>query len=101
MGREHESFLHAAYPAEREKIHLVASFGRGGATDAPDVEDPIGGGLDVYRLCASVIAAELERALPVILARARSRYGAVGLAADRLWFQRAFSGATGREEGVS
>jgi len=65
MAREHKYYLENEFPAIRENIFLLKTFGRpSDETPLDSIDDPIGGSLSVYRQCAEIIDAELNRVLP-------------------------------------
>jgi len=65
MAIEHMDYLQRYYPHYRENVFLLRSFDRPRDERRDDsIDDPIGGRLGVYRKCAALINAELERILP-------------------------------------
>jgi protein-tyrosine phosphatase len=67
MAGEHVDFLQRHYPEYRENVFLLKQFASTEEVENPDIEDPIGSGLSVYRECGRVIAEELDRILPAII----------------------------------
>lgn len=67
MAPEHRDYIRRFYPEVLDNVFLLRQFDR----DPDDVanaviEDPIGGDLEVYRACISLIHEELQRVLPRI-----------------------------------
>ncbi len=67
MASEHVEHLRKHYPAYRENVFLLKQFANPEPLDEPEIEDPIGSGLKVYRECGGIIADEIERILPAIV----------------------------------
>jgi len=67
MATEHVDYLRRRYPAYRENVFLLKQFANSEPLDDPDIEDPIGSSLTVYRECGELIAEELDRILPAIV----------------------------------
>ncbi len=65
MENEHEHFIRRLWPRQAGKVFLLKSFG--GDRPKGDVEDPIGGDLEVYRACRDEIEKEIVRIVPVLL----------------------------------
>ncbi len=76
MAREHQRFLQLHFPEVRENVFLLRTFGREAEDKVSDsIEDPIGGGLEVYQKCAAVIDEELTRILPRLKALIQEKLG--------------------------
>ena len=67
MASEHVDFLRRHYPAYRENVFLLKQFANTEPLTEPDIEDPIGSSLAVYRECGQLIAEELDRILPALV----------------------------------
>lgn len=67
MAAEHVEYLRRQFPAYRENVFLMKQFANDEPLDHPDIEDPIGSSLEVYRECGEQIAEELDRILPAIV----------------------------------
>lgn len=77
MANEHVDFLRRHYPAYRENFYLLKQFASTEPLADPEIEDPIGASLAVYRECAQSIGDEIDRVLPALVhlieARAQAR----------------------------
>jgi protein-tyrosine-phosphatase len=83
LAAEHRDYLRERFPNQRPKVFLLKRYAARGprsrrADSSDSIADPIGGDLDTYRVCATLINAEIERILPALLRRARSKRPAVG-----------------------
>jgi len=67
MTHEHVDFLRQYYPAYRENFYLLKQFASKEPPEDPEIEDPIGANMAVYRVCAQTIAVELDRILPALV----------------------------------
>ena len=67
MTEEHVDFLHRHFPAYRENVYLMKEFASPEPPDDPEIADPIGANLVVYRACAQTIAGEIDRAMPALV----------------------------------
>ncbi len=67
MATEHVDYLRRRFPAYRENVFLLKQFANGEPLDDPDIEDPIGSSLAIYRECGESIANEIDRILPAIV----------------------------------
>lgn len=77
MAVEHKTFFEKRLPEVRENVFLLKSFERNsGEKIDPNIEDPIGAGLAVYRKCCEEIDAELERILPRLTALIKAKLDA-------------------------
>lgn len=75
MAKEHKNFLGANYPQVRDNVFLLRAFDTGsGDRESKDVDDPIGGSLDVYRGCGDVINSELDRIWPRLVSLINAKY---------------------------
>ena len=73
MASEHVEHLRKNYPAYRENVFLLKQFAHSGPLEEPEIEDPIGSSLAVYRECGQVIAEEIDRVLPAIVKLVQER----------------------------
>ncbi len=65
MAHNHQQYLNSHFPRERDNVFLLRSFDRTPEEKWNDsIDDPIGSSLELYRECAELIDAELERILP-------------------------------------
>jgi len=69
MAQEHKSYILHHFPAYRENVFLLRDFATeaGQKMDDPDIFDPIGSSLNVYRECCKIIESELDRILPYLV----------------------------------
>ncbi len=67
MTEEHVDFLRRHHPARRENVYLMKQFANPEPPEDPEIDDPIGANLAVYRACAQTIADELDRILPALV----------------------------------
>ncbi|MEK7728686.1 MAG: low molecular weight protein arginine phosphatase [candidate division KSB1 bacterium] len=67
MAGEHVEHLRKHYPAYRENVFLLKSFAQTEPLEDPEIEDPIGSSLAIYRECGRLIADEIDRVLPAIV----------------------------------
>ncbi len=67
MASEHVDHLRKHYPAYRENVFLLKQFAQTEPLDDPEIEDPIGSSLAVYRECGRIIAEEIDRILPAVV----------------------------------
>jgi len=71
MERTHSHIVQSISKSAAEKVFLLKDFGR--SEGGGEIEDPIGGDLDVYRNCAKELEREIRRILPLILNRASKK----------------------------
>ncbi len=64
MAQEHVDFLLGKFPGYRENIFLLRNFSAKEKLPDPDIFDPIGSSIRVYRQCGDIIEEELNRILP-------------------------------------
>jgi protein-tyrosine-phosphatase len=68
MGKMHQAFIVNTVPSSKDKTFLLTSFGR--STQDPkydtEIEDPIGGEPEDYRLCFETLDREVRRVYPLI-----------------------------------
>ena len=67
MTNEHVDFLRRHYPAYRENFYLLKQFASTVPLEDPEIDDPVGLSLAVYRECAQAIGDEIDRALPTLV----------------------------------
>ena len=69
MAQEHVDFIVEYFPEAERKVHLLKTFeiDNPAALKNQDIDDPIGGSIEIYRNCADEIDIELERILPRII----------------------------------
>lgn len=67
MAREHRDYLLHHFPTYRDNIFLLRDFAANEKMEDPDIFDPIGGSLGVYRECCRIIESELDRTLPYLV----------------------------------
>lgn len=65
MERAHKIFVERLLPTVEDKVFLLKAIGEGGS--GGEVEDPIGGVLEMYRRCRDELETEIRRILPDIL----------------------------------
>ncbi|MBP5319776.1 MAG: low molecular weight protein arginine phosphatase [Kiritimatiellae bacterium] len=57
MSEDHRDLLLRRYPTLQDRIYLLRSFAPPELKDDPDIPDPFGGSLAVYRRCRDLIRA--------------------------------------------
>ncbi|MFQ5627244.1 MAG: low molecular weight protein arginine phosphatase [bacterium] len=67
MAEEHRRFIHEHYPVFRDNVFLLRDFGAKEKMADPDVFDPIGSSVGIYRECCRIIDTELNRILPYLV----------------------------------
>ncbi|RMD97893.1 MAG: low molecular weight protein arginine phosphatase [Calditrichaeota bacterium] len=67
MAKEHRDYLLRHYPAYRDNVFLLRDFGASDKLEDPDIFDPIGSSISVYRECLRIIESELDRILPYLV----------------------------------
>lgn len=67
MAEEHCRFILDHYPVYRDNVFLLRDFGAKQKLADPDVFDPIGSSIGVYRECCRIIDTELNRILPYLV----------------------------------
>ena len=67
MAEEHQKYILHHFPAYRDNVFLLRDFGAKQKLDNPDVFDPIGSSIGVYRECCRIIDTELNRILPYLV----------------------------------
>lgn len=67
MAQEHKNFILHHYPAYRDNVFLLRDFGAREKLDDPDIFDPIGSSIGVYRECCRIIDTEINRILPYLV----------------------------------
>ena len=69
MAQEHVDFIAEYFPEAEQKVYLLKAFDTANPAmlSNQDIDDPIGGSIDIYRNCADEIDIELERILPRII----------------------------------
>ncbi|MFQ5630424.1 MAG: hypothetical protein ACE5I1_16760 [bacterium] len=67
MAEEHRRFILHHYPVFRDNVFLLRDFGAKQKLEDPDVFDPIGSSVGVYRECCRIIDTELNRILPYLV----------------------------------
>jgi len=73
MERVHQHFIEHFLPSARDKVFLLKTFGKEDVEGNMEIDDPIGGDLDFYRMCGQILKREIERILPLILRMAGHR----------------------------
>ena len=71
MEKSHQSFIREHFPRGSKKVHLLKGFD--GTGFGRDVEDPVGGDMEVYRACYEELEDEIKRILPTIINYAENR----------------------------
>ena len=71
MEKSHQSFIREHFPRGSKKVHLLKGFD--GTGFGRDVEDPVGGDMEVYRACYEELEDEIKRILPTIINYAGNR----------------------------
>ena len=67
MEEAHRRFVEKFFPSARGKVFLLKAYGAPEEDEEMEVEDPIGGDLEIYRSCCEEIEGEIRRILPGIL----------------------------------
>ncbi len=67
MAQEHRDYILAHFPAYRDNVFLLRDFAASDKLDDPDIFDPIGSSIGVYRECCRIIESELDRILPYLV----------------------------------
>ena len=67
MEWAHQHFIEHFLSSARDKVFLVKTFGKERVEGNIEIDDPIGGDLDFYRMCGQILKQEIERILPLIL----------------------------------
>jgi len=76
MERAHLRFIESRFPTAKEKTFLLKALGR--HDEAGDIDDPIGGDLELYQNCRDILEYEIERILPTILEMSAKKRGYTG-----------------------
>lgn len=67
MAREHKNYLLRHFPSYRDNVFLLRDFAASEKLDDPDIFDPIGSSIGVYRECCRMIESELDRTLQYLV----------------------------------
>ena len=67
MALEHRSYVLHHFPAYRDNVFLLRDFAASQKLEDPDIFDPIGSSIGVYRECCRIIESELNRILPYLV----------------------------------
>jgi protein-tyrosine-phosphatase len=67
MAEEHRRYILHHFPAYRDNVFLLRDFGAKEKLDDPDIFDPIGSSIGIYRECCRIIDTELNRILPYLV----------------------------------
>lgn len=67
MAEEHRRYILHHFPTYRDNVFLLRDFGAKEKLDDPDIFDPIGSSIGVYRECCRIIDIELNRILPYLV----------------------------------
>ncbi len=67
MAQEHRDYILEHFPAYRDNVFLLRDFAAKTKLDDPDIFDPIGSSIGVYRECLRIIESELDRILPYLV----------------------------------
>ena len=71
MEKAHQRFVEHMVPSAREKVFLLKAYRANG--EKREVEDPIGGDLEVYRNAYDELEREIQRVFPMIKALAKKK----------------------------
>jgi len=67
MAEEHKRFILERWPGYRDNVFILRDFAAKDKLDDPDIFDPIGSSLGIYRECCRIIESELDRILPYLV----------------------------------
>ena len=67
MAQEHRDYMLRHFPAFRDNVFLLRDFAASDKLEDPDIFDPIGSSIGVYRECRRIIESELDRILPYLV----------------------------------
>lgn len=67
MADEHRRYILHHFPAYRDNVFFLRDFGAKEKLDDPDIFDPIGSSIGIYRECCRIIDIELNRILPYLV----------------------------------
>ncbi len=67
MAQEHRDYILRRFPAYRDNVFLLRDFAAKDKLEDPDIFDPIGSSIGVYRECCRLIESELDRILPYLV----------------------------------
>ncbi|MCA9744183.1 low molecular weight protein arginine phosphatase [candidate division KSB1 bacterium] len=67
MADEHRRYILQHFPAFRDNVFLLRDFAAKEKLGDPDIFDPIGSSVGIYRECCRIIDIELNRILPYLV----------------------------------
>ena len=73
MEKVHKQFIERLIPSGSAKVFLLKEFDQISINDDVEIDDPIGYGLDFYRICGQILKHEIERILPRIVEMANEK----------------------------
>jgi protein-tyrosine-phosphatase len=71
MEKMHYLYVRGMIPMERDRVFLLASFGRKGVEG--EIDDPISKDIEAYEDCFAILKLEIMRILPLIIRLARQK----------------------------
>jgi protein-tyrosine-phosphatase len=71
MEKMHYLYARGMIPQERDKVFLLAGFGRKGVEG--EIDDPIAKDIEAYEDCFAILKLEIMRILPQIVRRAQKK----------------------------